>query len=89
MFGGGSRALGKMDRRGEKLELYNSACYAYEETARLMYYSMPAVVSSKKYMLVFDNTARGSMDLDSAGDGFLRFAAVGGRMAYLLIAGES
>ena len=89
LFGGGSRALGKMDRRGEKLELYNSACYAYEETARLMYYSMPAVVSSKKYMLVFDNTARGSMDLDSAGDGFLRFAAVGGRMAYLLIAGES
>ncbi|MGD9782790.1 MAG: TIM-barrel domain-containing protein [Kiritimatiellia bacterium] len=89
LFGGGSRALGKMDRRGEKLELYNSACYAYEETARLMYYSMPAVVSSKKYMLAFDNVARGHLDLDSAGDGVLRFAAVGGRMAYLLIAGES
>lgn len=89
LFGGGSRALGKMDRRGEKLELYNSACYAYEETARLMYYSMPAVVSSKKYMLAFDNVARGSLDLDSAGDGLLRFEAVGGRMAYLLIAGES
>ena len=89
LFGGGSRALGKMDRRGEKLELYNSACYAYEETARRMYYSMPAVVSSKKYMLVFDNTARGSMDLDSAGDGFLQFDAVGGRLAYLLVAGDS
>ena len=88
-FGGGSRALGKMDRRGERLDLYNSACYAYEETARLMYYSMPAVVSSKKYMLVFDNAARGHLDLDSAGDGILQFDAVGGRMAYLLIAGDS
>lgn len=89
LYGGGSRALGKMDRRGERLDLYNSACYAYEETARLMYYSMPAVVSSKKYMLVFDNAARGRLDLDSAGDGILQFDAVGGRMAYLLIAGES
>lgn len=88
-FGGGSRALGKMDRRGETLELYNSACYAYEDTARLMYYSMPAIVSSKKYMLVFDNAARGRLDLDSAGDGILQFDAVGGRMAYLLIAGDS
>ena len=89
LYGGGSRALGKMDRRGERLDLYNSACYAYEETARLMYYSMPAVVSSKKYMLVFDNAARGRLDLDSAGDGILQFDAGGGRMAYLLIAGDS
>lgn len=89
LFGGGSRALGKMNRRGEKLELYNSACYAYEETARLMYYSMPAIVSSKKYMLVFDNAARGRMDLDAAGDGILQFDAIGGRMAYLVIAGAT
>ncbi len=61
----------------------------YEERARLMYYSMPAVVSSKKYMLVFDNTARGHLDIDSQGDGILQFDAIGGRMAYLLIAGET
>ena len=89
LFGGGSRALGRMDRRGERFELYSRACYAYENQARLMYYSMPAVVSSKKYMLVFDNTARGRLDLDSSGDGRLRFDAVGGRKAYLLIAGDS
>jgi oligosaccharide 4-alpha-D-glucosyltransferase len=88
-FGGGSRALGRMDRRGERLDLYNSASYAYEETARLMYYSMPAVVSSKKYMLVFDNSARGWLDIDSAGDGVLSFEAVGGRLACLLIADDT
>ncbi len=89
LFGGGSRALGKMDRRGERLDLYNSACYGYEKEARLMYYSMPAVVSSKKYMLVFDNSARGHLDMDSNGDGILQFDAVGGRMATLLMAGDS
>lgn len=89
LYGGGSRALGRMDRRGENLNLYSQSCYAYERVARQMYYSMPAVVSSKKYMLVFDNTARGRMALDSSGDGRLRFDAVGGRKAYLLIAGDS
>ena len=78
-----------MNRRGERFDLYNSACYGYETNARLMYYSMPAVVSSRKYMLAFDNGARGRMDLDSSGDGLLRFDAVGGRRAYLLIAGDS
>ena len=46
LFGGGSRALGKMDRRGEKLELYNSACYAYEEEARLC--TTPCPPSSRR-----------------------------------------
>lgn len=88
-YGGGSRALGRMDRRGELLELYNRASYGYEYQARSMYYSMPAVVSSRKYMLVFDNSARGNLDIDSSGDGTLQFDAVGGRMAYLLIAADS
>ncbi|MBE2180312.1 MAG: DUF5110 domain-containing protein [Chthoniobacterales bacterium] len=89
LFGGGSRALGKMNRRGEHLELYSSAPYGYGGEARSMYYSMPAVVSSEKYMLVFDNSARGWLDADSKGDGILQFEAVGGRMAYLLIASDS
>ncbi len=88
-FGGGSRALGRMDRRGERLELYAQSAYKYAEYSDLMYYSMPAVVSSRKYMLVFDNAARGTLDIDSAGDRSLRFDAVGGRWAYVLIAGES
>ncbi|HMO51203.1 MAG TPA: glycoside hydrolase family 31 protein [Kiritimatiellia bacterium] len=88
-FGGGSRALGRMDRRGERLELYAQSAYDYAEFARTMYYSMPAVVSSRRYMLVFDNAARGEVDIDSTGDRALHFQAVGGRWAYVLIAGET
>lgn len=88
-FGAGSRALGRMDRRGERLELYAQSAYSYSDHAKTMYYSMPAVVSSRKYMLVFDNAARGEVDVDSAGDRTLQFDAVGGRWAYVLIAGES
>lgn len=89
LFGAGSRVLGKMDRRGEKLDLYNSASYGYEDSARLMYYSMPAVVSSRKYLLAFDNGARGTLDLDSARTGLLDFSAVGGRRAFLIVAGST
>ncbi len=89
LFGAGSRVLGQMNRRGEKLDLYNSACYGYEDSARLMYYSMPAVVSSRKYLLAFDNGARGSLDLDSTGTGQLDFSAVGGRRAFLVVAGST
>lgn len=89
IFGGGSRALGKMNRRGEHLELYSAAAYGYGSEARRMYYSMPAIVSSGKFMLVFDNSARGWLDADSKGDGILQFEAVGGRMAYVLIASDS
>ncbi len=88
-FGGGSRVLGRMDRRGERLELYAQSAYKYSDHSRVMYYSMPAVVSSRKYMLVFDNAARGDVDIDSAGDRALQFDAVGGRWAYVLIAGET
>lgn len=87
LFGAGSRVLGKMDRRGERLDLYNSASYAYSDEARLMYYSMPAVVSSRKYMLAFDNGARGFLDVDSRGTRELEFGAVGGRRAYVIVAG--
>lgn len=89
LFGGGARVLGRMNRRGERLTLYNSASYGYETNAPLMYYSMPAVVSSKKYLLAFDNGARGSLDLDADGDGLMKFQAVGGRRAYIVASADT
>lgn len=88
LTGGGSRVLG-MNRRGTRLELYNKASYGYETEAELMYFSLPVVVSSKKYMLVFDNVAKGYLDLGKTENNILQFGAESGRMSYLLFAGNT
>jgi oligosaccharide 4-alpha-D-glucosyltransferase len=87
LTGGGERVLG-MNRRGHRLQLYNQPSYGYETSAPLMYYSMPVVISSDKYMLVFDNGAKGYIDLGAAEPNVLEFGAVGGRMSYLLVAAD-
>jgi len=88
LMGGGERALG-MDRRGHRLKLYNTPSYGYEEERDLMYYSMPVVISSKKYMLVFDNGATGYLDLGATAPNLLQMEAIGGRMSYLLVGAET
>ncbi|MEZ4686060.1 MAG: glycoside hydrolase family 31 protein [Bacteroidia bacterium] len=85
LTGGGSRA-GGIDRRGKRYELYNKPSYGFEERADQMYYSMPVVLSNRKYMLVFDNAAKGYMDIGAAEDSVLEFGAAGGRMSYVLVA---
>ncbi len=88
LLGGGERALG-MNRRGHRLRLYNKPSYGYEEHAPLMYYSLPVVISSRKYMLAFDNGADGYLDLGATQTDVLRFEALGGRMSYFLVAAET
>ena len=88
LMGTGQRVLG-MDRRGHKLPLYNKASYGYTTKAEQMYYSLPAVVSSNKYLLLFDNTASGEVDLGKTDKDTLRFSAVDGRTAYVLVAGDN
>ncbi len=88
IMGGGERVLG-MDRRGHRMPLYNKASYGYETEALQMYYSLPAIVSSDRYMIVFDNSANGWLDVGRTEDDVMSFEAVGGRTAYLAIAGSS
>ncbi len=88
ILGAGQRVVG-MDRRGRRLPLYNRASYGYETEAEQMYYSVPAVVSSDRYMIVFDNSANGWVDIGHTEADVLSFEAVGGRTAYLAIAGDS
>jgi oligosaccharide 4-alpha-D-glucosyltransferase len=89
LLGGGQRVLG-MDRRGRRMPLYNKAAYGYnsEETDQ-MYYGLPAVMSSDRYIIVFDNSASGWLDLGATETDVLEFQAVAGRTAYLVIAGGS
>ncbi|MUU78747.1 TIM-barrel domain-containing protein [Winogradskyella endarachnes] len=88
LYGGGARALG-MNRRGNRLQLYNRAHYGYETHSELMNYTMPIVVSSKQYMLHFDNAPIGFLDLDSKGDNTLTYETISGRKTYQVIVGDS
>lgn len=85
LMGGGSRVLG-MNRRGNKLPLYNRAHYGYETHSNQMNFSIPMVLSSKLYALHFDNTYTGVLDLDSAHNNTLTYQTDGGRMTYQVIA---
>ena len=87
-MGGGQRVLG-MDRRGFRMPLYNRAHYAYETESRQMYYGLPAIMSSDKYVIVFDNSANGWLDIGETDPDVLSFEAVGGRTSYLVIAGDT
>ncbi|WP_179021899.1 glycoside hydrolase family 31 protein [Winogradskyella forsetii] len=88
LYGGGARALG-MNRRGNRLQLYNRAHYGYETHSELMNYTMPIVVSSKQYMLHFDNAPIGFLDLDSKEDNTLTYETISGRKTYQVIVGDS
>lgn len=84
LLGGGERVLG-MDRRGQRLPLYNKASYGYNGETKQMYFGLPAVLSSKKYALVFDNSASGFLDLGATEKDVLQFEAVAGRTSYLVV----
>ncbi|MDP2089375.1 MAG: glycoside hydrolase family 31 protein [Flavobacteriaceae bacterium] len=87
LYGGGARVLG-MNRRGNKLQLYNRAHYGYETRSELMNYTMPLVLSSKIYAVHFDNAPIGFLDLDSQKDNTLGYESISGRKTYQVIAGN-
>ncbi len=89
IMGGGQRVLG-MDRRGRRLPLYNKAAYGYTTDDReQMYYGLPAIMSSDRYVIVFDNSANGWIDIGHTENDVLQFEAVGGRTSYIVIAGDT
>jgi len=88
LLGTGERVLG-MDRRGHRLPLYNKAHYGYSTISKQMNFGIPAVMSTKKYILLFDNSAKGWLDLGKTEKDILQFEAVSGRSSYIVIAGNS
>jgi len=88
LYGAGARALG-MNRRGYRLPLYNKAHYGYETHSELMNFTIPTVISSKKYMIHFDNAPIGYLDLDSKKDNSLTYETISGRKTYQVIVGDS
>ena len=88
LYGAGARALG-MNRRGNRLQLYNQADYGYGTYSKKMNFSIPLVLSSKIYAIHFDNGAIGYLDLDSKKDNTLVYETISGRKTYQIIVGDS
>lgn len=88
LFGSGGRTSG-INLRGKKLGLYNRPDYNYVMGANDLNYMIPLLVSSKKYLLFFDNPQKAYFDIDSQGDGVLEFGAIGGPMKYFVIVSKS
>ncbi|GAB2770972.1 glycoside hydrolase family 31 protein [Actinomadura fibrosa] len=88
LFGGGARALG-MNRRGNRLELYNRADYGYTTKSELLNYTLPIVLSSEKYLLHFDNAPIGFLDLDSEHNNTLTYETISGNKRYQVVVGDS
>jgi oligosaccharide 4-alpha-D-glucosyltransferase len=62
LFGGGERAL-PLNRIGQRIPLDNNPWYGYGEGADHLNYSVPVLLSSKGYGLLFDNPSRGYFDI--------------------------
>lgn len=88
ILGGGQRVLG-MDRRGQRMPLYNKAHYGYTTESNQMYFGLPAVMSDKHYIIAFDNSASGFLDIGHTQANILQFEAVAGRTSYIFSAGDS
>jgi oligosaccharide 4-alpha-D-glucosyltransferase len=87
-YGSGGRASG-INLRGKKLGLYNRPQYGYEIGATDLNYTIPLLLSSKKYMIFFDNPQKGQIDVDSEHKGVVTFSAIGGPQKFYLIHGEN
>jgi alpha-glucosidase (family GH31 glycosyl hydrolase) len=88
LYGGGARVLG-MNRRGNRLALYNRADYGYETRSELMNFTLPIIISSQKYLVHFDNAPIGYLDLDSKKENVLEYETISGRKTYQVIVGDS
>ncbi|KHT50691.1 glycosyl hydrolase [Alteromonas marina] len=88
LYGGGQRVLG-MDRRGHSMPLYNKAHYGYTTLSNQMYFGLSAVMSSKNYSILFDNTASGELDIGKTNSDELLFKAQGGRASYIMVLSEN
>ncbi|MFH1000888.1 MAG: TIM-barrel domain-containing protein [Bacteroidota bacterium] len=87
IYGTGERAV-PMNRRGYKLELYNKPDYNYGLNALNLNYSLPLILSSKKYLVLFDNPRKGYFDIGYTDENILEFGAIGGLMNYYIVGGN-
>jgi oligosaccharide 4-alpha-D-glucosyltransferase len=88
IYGAGFRTT-PTNRRGYRYELYNQAHFSYNLGSPNLNFSVPFVISSNGYGLLFDNAPEGWLDLDVYRENVMEFSSIGGKMAYYVIAEEN
>ncbi|WEK36261.1 MAG: glycoside hydrolase family 31 protein [Candidatus Pseudobacter hemicellulosilyticus] len=87
-FGGGERAL-PMDRRGYRLNLYNTPAYDYGLGTDNMNFSVPFLISSAGYGLFFDNPSRGYLDIGLTDKQTLEAGFSSGALTFYVVMGRN
>jgi oligosaccharide 4-alpha-D-glucosyltransferase len=89
LYGTGARAL-PLDRRGYRLELYNQAHYGYQNGEQNLNVTLPVVLSSRGYLLLFDHYAPGYLDLGKKNPDALEYGAQGlSSLSYFMVTGQN
>jgi len=88
IYGTGGRAL-PLDRRGYRFLHYNQPQYGYGKGANALNYSIPHIMSSANYMLLFDNPARSVFDIGFSNNEQLDFISKDGNSTYYFINGDN
>ena len=89
LYGTGARAL-PLDRRGYRLELYNQAHYGYGNGEPALNVTLPVVLSSRGYLLLFDHYAAGYLDMGKQNPDALEYGVEGlNSLSYFVITGQS
>jgi len=88
LYGTGARAL-PVDRRGYRLKLYNEAHYAYQNGEPTLNVTLPVVLSSRGYLLLFDHYTAGYLDLGKTDPNVLEYGGEGlSSLSYFVVTGK-
>jgi len=88
IMGAGFRAL-PMNRRGDRLSLYNEPHYGYGMGSPDLNFSIPFVQSDRLYGLFVDNPQKGYLDIGKSDTGVMEWGFIGGELSYYVIAGDT
>lgn len=88
IYGTGSRAIW-MNRRGQKLTVYNNASYGYSFGATNLNISLPIVTSSEGYGIFIDNHSRAVWDIGATAQNKMTYTFQGGPSSFFYIGGKS
>ena len=86
-YGTGSRAI-PFDRRGKELRIRNEAHYGYTMGAPVLNFTVPFLVSSQGYGVLFDNHYEGTVDIAANDPDIIDWRFKGGPASYYVIASK-